>query len=210
MVRVIMVCRVVWPAAGTAAESPAQSRSTRFILEGVRGPVFRGGAGPLPAFLMEATMRHYLLRTPLGVSLAWGFGARAGTILTGGGRAAVTQGPGDGIVHPYTREVSVLAGMVRSVGSVPGDNTVIRLQPVRPDTRAVAFVAISFPFQYGSGGTFDETTPEVSIVYYEQSPENPRDTLILLCFRTISPSSVASRRRPGSSLPVRRTQTVCQ
>jgi hypothetical protein len=120
-------------------------------------------------------MRHYLLTMLLGISLTWSFGAQSGTILTGGGRAAVTQGPGDGIAHPYTREVSVLAGMVRSVGSIPGDNTVIRLQFVRPDARAVAFVAISFPRHYGSGGTFDETTPEVSIVYYEQSPENPRD-----------------------------------
>ncbi len=87
-------------------------------------------------------------------------------IVTGDGTARVVQTSAAGDVFDET--VNVVAAFSDDLAVNPG-HRVVRLQFIRPDSRAVAHVLFSFP-DPGSGGTVTVGTAETSLLYYELRP----------------------------------------
>lgn len=104
--------------------------------------------------------------------------APCATIQAGGGVVAVTQGPDSENPGALTREVFALAGMSGNMGT-DQSGTALRLQFLRPDSEAVGFLVIVAPVPPTGISSFDANSPWLDLLYYEQSPDNPREKLFV-------------------------------
>jgi hypothetical protein len=91
--------------------------------------------------------------------------AHAG-VITGNGTARVIQTTEDGA--ELDEVVNVVAAFSNGLALNPG-HQVIRLQFIRPDSRAVAHAVFAFP-DPGIGGTVNVGAAETSLLYYELRP----------------------------------------
>jgi hypothetical protein len=87
-------------------------------------------------------------------------------IITGNGTARVIQTTDDGT--ELDEVVNVVAAFSNALAINPG-HQVIRLQFIRPDSRAVAHAVFAFP-DPGDGGTATVGNTETSLLYYELRP----------------------------------------
>ncbi len=91
--------------------------------------------------------------------------AHAG-VITGNGTARVIQTTDDG--EEFDEVVNVVAAFSNDLAVNPG-HQVIRLQFIRPDSRAVAHAVFAFP-DPGNGGTVTVGAAQTSLLYYELRP----------------------------------------
>jgi hypothetical protein len=91
----------------------------------------------------------------------------AAAIITGDGTAEVTQAT-DASPDKIWGVVGVDGAYAGKVTGKDGQ-AVIRLQFIRPDSKAVAYAVWTVPSDY-SGGTFELGTSDVKLLYYEMRP----------------------------------------
>jgi hypothetical protein len=103
--------------------------------------------------------------------------ARATEIVTGGGTATVELTDGSGKQGPKG-EVSLAAGLAEGIRD-GYSGSVLRIQFVRPDAKAVGFIVWSVPALAPVAGTYVDGQPDVGLVYYEQVPGAPGKKLFL-------------------------------
>ena len=109
--------------------------------------------GPSPMFLTAVSL----------AVVAWSSPAR-GEVVTGKGTASVTQE--DGPHTPATEIVKIVAGLADQVVE-DESRLMMRLQFIRPDSRAVAFAVFSLAEPSGAQASYASGVEDVDLLYYE-------------------------------------------